>query len=858
MAVVTYKPDSALARYVAQHRHRFDDPRGYDTPRNKRVDGKFALNPLQNELYAIVEQRGIWDVVRVKNTTGSTWTAPVLLKLATSKLSAQTTTTATNSPSAGAGVTFLTSATFEVGQVVQIVSGGYTDYALVTAISAGVSVTVDYIYYDHTTPVITALPAYEASLADADDTSGAHWATTANISDGAYGWAFGQVESPAMDTSGYSAEAILYLSGTAGGFTATAPTGVDQLVQEVGVVKSSHASTGRILWYPGRRIVTKAGGNFLQSGAVPTDWKNSVRVATTAAGTLASDFENGDTVDGVVLATGDRILLKNQSAGAENGIYTVNASGAPTRATDADTSAEVTSGMAVHVEEGTSNADTNWLLTTNNPITLGSTALVFTQLSGSGGAPASAQYLVLSTNGTLTDERVATAGSMIGITDAGAGSTATFALDINGGSALADLAEADQVAVYDASATANRKTPLSTLLGLRNLVINGDWSALNGPITSGLSPSDNRGFGAKGWRFLGESNGSTKMNFTAPSTNVNAKYSLKATVVTNNEKFAVAYAIPSDQVIPLRGKTLTLSAWLKVASIDDVRMAVIESTGTADSIADPISAWGTAGTNPTLTGWSYISESGTPANKSPNGTLTRYTVSATVGASANNLMVLIWCDDKTTTVTTSVLEVADVELVKGSVYLDAYERLPGRLVSVMKSSSVMAIFKPQDNEPPAANYATPDTRNGHAVLDFDDSTDETAIFSGIASEFFAHNRYPSAVSVLVIWSATSATSGNCYWKAALERCTADDLDVDSDSFASDDGEVAAANGTTGKLIYTVLDGSPIQSDSILPLEKFRLKLYRDANNAGDTMPGDAEVHAVILLDSYDVEKNIAA
>lgn len=110
-------------------------------------------------------------------------------------------------------------------------------------------------------------------------------------------------------------------------------------------------------------------------------WKPAVRVATTAAGTLASSFENADTVDGVTLATGDRILIKNQAAGAENGIYTVNASGAPTRATDADTATEIT-GAAVFVMEGTTNADTGWVLTTNAPITLNTTALVFGQFTG--------------------------------------------------------------------------------------------------------------------------------------------------------------------------------------------------------------------------------------------------------------------------------------------------------------------------------------------------------------------------------------------------------------------------------------------------------------------------------------------
>lgn len=120
----------------------------------------------------------------------------------------------------------------------------------------------------------------------------------------------------------------------------------------------------------------------LQAYVRGLDWKDSVRAATTTNGTLASAFANGSTVDGVTLATNDRVLLKNQSSGAENGIYKVNASGAPTRVVDADVSAEVTAGMAVYVTEGTVNGDTAWVLTTNDPITLGTTALVFAQFGG--------------------------------------------------------------------------------------------------------------------------------------------------------------------------------------------------------------------------------------------------------------------------------------------------------------------------------------------------------------------------------------------------------------------------------------------------------------------------------------------
>jgi hypothetical protein len=86
------------------------------------------------------------------------------------------------------------------------------------------------------------------------------------------------------------------------------------------------------------------------------DFKEPVRVVATTNGTLASAYENGDTVDGVTLVTGDRILLAGQTSAAENGIYTVNASGAPTRAVDADASGEIQPGTFVPIIAGTAHA----------------------------------------------------------------------------------------------------------------------------------------------------------------------------------------------------------------------------------------------------------------------------------------------------------------------------------------------------------------------------------------------------------------------------------------------------------------------------------------------------------------------
>ena len=109
------------------------------------------------------------------------------------------------------------------------------------------------------------------------------------------------------------------------------------------------------------------------------DVKDSVRAATTANITLS----NTQTVDGVALAVGDRVLVKDQATASENGIYIV-ASGAWTRAADFDTTTEVTAGAFTFVESGTVNADSGWVVSTDGAITIGTTAIAFAQFSGAG------------------------------------------------------------------------------------------------------------------------------------------------------------------------------------------------------------------------------------------------------------------------------------------------------------------------------------------------------------------------------------------------------------------------------------------------------------------------------------------
>jgi hypothetical protein len=121
-----------------------------------------------------------------------------------------------------------------------------------------------------------------------------------------------------------------------------------------------------------------ASKQYVDNVAAGLDPKASVRVATTTNITLSGV----QTVDGVSVIAGNRVLVKNQTAAATNGIY-IAAAAAWTRSTDADSASEVTPGAFMYVEEGTQSG-TGWVLVTTGAITLGTTALSFTQWSGAG------------------------------------------------------------------------------------------------------------------------------------------------------------------------------------------------------------------------------------------------------------------------------------------------------------------------------------------------------------------------------------------------------------------------------------------------------------------------------------------
>lgn len=150
---------------------------------------------------------------------------------------------------------------------------------------------------------------------------------------------------------------------------------------------------------------------------------------------------------------------------------------------------------------------------------------------------------------------------------------------------------------------------------------------------------------------------------------------------------------------------------------------------------------------------------------------------------------------------------------------------------------------PLQNEAPASSFATLDTRNAHPTLDFDDTSAESAVFTGILPSDYSG----AGITVYLYWAATSATSGNVMWQASVESCAAQD--TDSDGFATAQAfAAAAANGTSGVLTKSSLNiSNGANMDSLAAGDMFRLKITRDAANGSDTMTGDAELMRVLLV-----------
>lgn len=198
----------------------------------------------------------------------------------------------------------------------------------------------------------------------------------------------------------------------------------------------------------------------------------------------------------------------------------------------------------------------------------------------------------------------------------------------------------------------------------RNYVINGSFK-----LAQRAMPTADNVYALDRWRMLTENANGYVVTQDTADIPTGATHACKMVVgAGNNGKFGIWQVLESIDCKELAGQTVSILVPIKAtAGIADVRIGIVAFTSTADSVSgDPISAWGAAGTNPTLAA-NYAFQN-TPANITPTTSWADYTVvNVSITASMTNLAIFIWNDDRTTTTTTDILRVGGyVTLCKGA------------------------------------------------------------------------------------------------------------------------------------------------------------------------------------------------
>lgn len=156
---------------------------------------------------------------------------------------------------------------------------------------------------------------------------------------------------------------------------------------------------------------------------------------------------------------------------------------------------------------------------------------------------------------------------------------------------------------------------------------------------------------------------------------------------------------------------------------------------------------------------------------------------------------------------------------------------------------------PVNNEPPASNAATPDTRNSRPCLDFiDQTTIEVAVFKLVMPEHYSN---ATGITLQVeMGSADDQTTGEVLWRFSLERIINDSTDLDADSFGSTTTLLQTAPGGTSQVAIDEHDISAgANMDSVVKNDPFRLKVERFSTDASDDMSGDAELYSIYVTET---------
>jgi hypothetical protein len=192
--------------------------------------------------------------------------------------------------------------------------------------------------------------------------------------------------------------------------------------------------------------------------------------------------------------------------------------------------------------------------------------------------------------------------------------------------------------------------------------------------------------------------------------------------------------------------------------------------------------------------------------------------------------------------------IADVPVFDRALAADEIRRLarlPHYLDGDRASGDTLAIFKPQQNEPPATVYATLNVRNGHLVLEFDTTTQWAAIFAGRMPRNYAGGNFV----VSLTWMAASATSGTGGWDVTFERDNGT-ADVAADHWATAQTVTATTvPGATGTLIVTTvtITAGAAGTASIAAGDDFRIRIRRDVAN--DNAAGNLQLVSVEIKEA---------
>tara|TARA_Y100000592_G_scaffold38385_1_gene60809 strand:+ start:26525 stop:34975 length:8451 start_codon:yes stop_codon:yes gene_type:complete len=358
---------------------------------------------------------------------------------------------------------------------------------------------------------------------------------------------------------------------------------------------------------------------YVDSVAEGLDVKDSVHVASTAnIASLADGCDAGATIDGVVLVAGDRVLLKDQSTASENGIYVVGNDGvAPSRAADMAASSNA-AGVFVFVEEGTTNADSGFVCTSNaDSDTVGTHSLTFTQFSGAGQVTAGSALTksgntlnvavddssievssdalrvkaggitnaMLADDAVGADELAANAVVNASITD---GTIKADKFDIDGSTDIgADLVDADLIVVDDGASGANRK---STLTRVKKYI----YSAMSGDATASDSGALTIAANAVEGSMINSNAAGDGLSYSSNALNIDLNELTAAAVDVANDSIAIVDANDSngskkesivDLMTAVAGNGIAASSGVLALDINGISSSLDTTPASGDLLA---------------------------------------------------------------------------------------------------------------------------------------------------------------------------------------------------------------------------------------------------------------------------------